>query len=702
MAELPQQEARPSVSEPSTSASHQQHQQSARLVARSWNYRTKQRHNYNTANLDRPLTEGEMPYNYDSTFTQHIQRDRVVTPTRSGARRRRSDITIAAMTDVEFTYDELFEKEIVQIPPRLELASQAETLNKLITKANAAGAYSFSNSLLPKPTLQPELHRSTKAPKHISKAEKLLRSVAKTEDTLQDTSIYQQAQVEDEEHIQAKFRCLMNRDITFIHTLPETNCHPLNTLLDETWRNFQDGRYCDCLPQLKKCFVVNSDTSNRSTLFFNQAVVLAYSNRFGEAMNALNEAIKLDPEVPRYYKLRSVFWRVKERYTEASKDSKRALNIEHNKASHKNAQHLARKALQAITLINASAKRHHIPTKSDWFVEAYETPPSQRSQAHLDVLVDQSDRISCLANLSSDMLFVLWRNFSFTCWPTGTKTWVGKSSVSMYVVMEGTITVQTEAHGEIQIHKTLQPGDAFCEASISANLWTETLLEALTACKVLMLDNTVYKHTMRKVMMEGATRRAEFFTSTGIFAEWTDEQRNSLGILSEYLTFNAGDVVVSEGEPATHLYFVQSGLCGAVRLLGTEQTRIQIATLSSGDVFGEAAVLDPINGRIQFTIVASTVCKIIRVEKNYLNKRKAFELLLGPLSKDILAKLHRFSVRCPQDKLLVQMIQNNCKWQLERKNVLKEFAKDMIKAHGKLSLPRVQSDPLLSKQSFGR
>ncbi|CAK4074449.1 unnamed protein product [Aphanomyces euteiches] len=241
------------------------------------------------------------------------------------------------MTDVEFTYDELFEKEIVQIPPRLELASQAETLNKLITKANAAGAYSFSNSLLPKPTLQPELHRSTKAPKHISKAEKLLRSVAKTEDTLQDTSIYQQAQVEDEEHIQAN----------------------------------------DCLPQLKKCFVVNSDTSNRSTLFFNQAVVLAYSNRFGEAMNALNEAIKLDPEVPRYYKLRSVFWRVKERYTEASKDSKRALNIEHNKASHKNAQHLARKALQAITLINASAKRHHIPVTTGLLKRMKHLPHSE-------------------------------------------------------------------------------------------------------------------------------------------------------------------------------------------------------------------------------------------------------------------------------------------------------------------------------------
>ena len=63
---------------------------------------------------------------------------------------------------------------------------------------------------------------------------------------------------------------------------------------------------------------------------------------------------------------------------------------------------------------------------------------------------------------------------------------------------------------------------------------------------------------------------------------------------------------------------------------------------------------------IQFTIVANTICKIIRVEKNYLNKRKAFELLLGPLTKDILAKLHRFSVRCPQDKLVLRLNVSSC------------------------------------------
>ncbi|RHY34227.1 hypothetical protein DYB32_001878 [Aphanomyces invadans] len=360
---------------------------------------------------------------------------------------------------------------------------------------------------------------------------------------------------------------------------------------------------------------MNTDAANRPMLFFNQAVVQAHLGNFNMAMADLNEAIKLDPDVPRYYKLRSL--------------------------------------------------------------------------AQLDILIDH-----------------------------------------MYIVLEGTVTVHTEQHGVKQIQQTLQPGSIFSEATISTNLWADTTLEAMTACRVLMLEHVVFKHTMKKVMMEGASARAAFFTSTGIFGEWSEEQRNTLGVLSENFNFNAGDVIVTEGAVAMHLYFVQSGLCGAVRLLGAEQTRIQVAMLSSGDVFGEvlpvysgitfldagnlqAAVLDPIHGSFPFTIVANTICKIIRIEKNYLNKKNGFELLrLGSVTKTILSKIQQFSVRCPQDKLvcdhppfslsgmtvarqLVQMIRDSCSWKLERKKVLSAFAKDMSKASGKL--PRVQSEPQLSK-----
>ncbi|RHY64467.1 hypothetical protein DYB30_000505 [Aphanomyces astaci] len=408
------------------------------------------------------------------------------------------------MTDIDQTYDQLFQREVVQIPPRLAVEPQVEV------------------------------------------------------DTQNQT------------HKLAKFRCLMNRDVTFVHALPHGSNHLLNSLVTEASNSFSNGRYSECMLQLKKCCVLNTDAANRPTLFFNQAVVLAHAGDFARAMADLNEAIKLDPEVFRYYKLR--------RYIEASKDSKRAVSIEHNQAGHKHAHQVTRKALKAIAIVN------------------------------------------------------------------------------------------TTQHVKVAI-----------------------------ACRVLTLEHTVYKHTMKKVMMEGAFARALFFTTTGIFAEWTDEQRNTLGVLSENLYYNAGDVVVTEGAPALHLYFVQSGLCGAVRLLGAHQpTHIQVATLSTGDIFGEAAVLDPINGSFQFTIVANTICKIIRIEKNYLNKKNGFELLrLGTITKRILTKIQQFSVRCPQDKLLVQMIRDNCSWKLERKKVLNAFAKDMSKACGKL--PRVRSEPQLPK-----
>ncbi|RHZ38145.1 hypothetical protein DYB31_007250 [Aphanomyces astaci] len=470
------------------------------------------------------------------------------------------------MTDIDQTYDQLFQREVVQIPPRLAVEPQVEV------------------------------------------------------DTQNQT------------HKLAKFRCLMNRDVTFVHALPHGSNHLLNSLVTEASNSFSNGRYSECMLQLKKCCVLNTDAANRPTLFFNQAVVLAHAGDFARAMADLNEAIKLDPEVFRYYKLRSVLWRVQERYIEASKDSKRAVSIEHNQAGHKHAHQVTRKALKAIAIVNTTQ--------------------------HVKVAIGVTGVI-----------------FS-----------------SMYIVLEGTVTVQTDLHGAKQIQQTLVPGSIFSEATISTNLWPHTTLEAMTVELYLSMI-----HDDWRLMMEGAFARALFFTTTGIFAEWTDEQRNTLGVLSENLYYNAGDVVVTEGAPALHLYFVQSGLCGAVRLLGAHQpTHIQVATLSTGDIFGEAAVLDPINGSFQFTIVANTICKIIRIEKNYLNKKNGFELLrLGTITKRILTKIQQFSVRCPQDKLLVQMIRDNCSWKLERKKVLNAFAKDMSKACGKL--PRVRSEPQLPK-----
>ncbi|RQM25620.1 hypothetical protein B5M09_000655 [Aphanomyces astaci] len=247
------------------------------------------------------------------------------------------------MTDIDQTYDQLFQREVVQIPPRLAVEPQLEV------------------------------------------------------DTQNQT------------HKLAKFRCLMNRDVTFVHALPHGSNHLLNSLVTEASNSFSNGRYSECMLQLKKCCILNTDAANRPTLFFNQAVVLAHAGDFARAMADLNEAIKLDPEVFRYYKLR--------RYIEASKDSKRAVSIEHNQAGHKHAHQVTRKALKAIAIVNTTTT-HHVK--------------------------------------------------------------VAISTVSMYIVLEGTVTVQTDLHGAKQIQQALVPGSIFSEATISTNLWPHTTLEAMT------------------------------------------------------------------------------------------------------------------------------------------------------------------------------------------------------------------------------
>ncbi|OQR93710.1 hypothetical protein ACHHYP_02328 [Achlya hypogyna] len=605
--------------------------QNARLVGRSWNFKAKQRRKYSIPSPD------------DAAIASGLE---LVSPTTAklrGSGGRRFDIT----EDAALSFDELFQREMVKMPARMELASQADELVEIIQKADEAHRPRVLSPVVP--------------PVAVS-----------SEDAAKATLVF-------------KFQCLLGRDVDLVHILPGYANNQLNVKMLALAQRYHAKHFAECFAELNGCWQINYEQINRPTLLFDRAILLGQMGEFKRAMVELNEAIKMDCEEPRFFKLRSILWRLQERYIEAAKDSTRAHTIVMSKSKNKHLSVVARKAVKAMTISG------HASTKVNVFEEACETPIQERTPAQVQLLIDESNRIPYLARLDRDLLRVLWKNLSHVHWPTDTRVVLSSTTVSLYIVLEGSVAVQTELNGVKEGQRTLEPGSIFCEGSISANLWSVTSLIALTACKVLTLEAAIYKHTLRNIMLEGAASRANYFRETGIFASWTDEQLNTLGILSEQLEYGAQDTIVDEGAPATHLYFVKSGYCGAIRLL--KQHPIQVGSVSSGDVFGEAAVLDPISGIFPFTIRALTICKVIRVEKNFLNKRLPFELLrLGAVDAPILAKIEKLSVRCPADKVLAQMIRDNCSWAMKRKNVLARIVRENSKGQGKhLLLPSIKS-----------
>ncbi|OQR85727.1 hypothetical protein THRCLA_10642, partial [Thraustotheca clavata] len=600
-------------------------QQNARLVARSWNYKAKQRRKYSIsgASSDQSTSLDTTPW---KALTQV---------------NRKSE-------DKGITFDELFQREVVKMPARMELASQADELIDVIHKVEMINQ-------------QRQLALSPIA----------LSRQRTPEDNTQDNEIIM------------KYRCLLSREVNLVHILPGFSNHLLNAKMVGLAKNYNAKHYAVCIRELEVCWEINTEQINRPTLLFDRAILLGQIGEFKRAMIELTEAIKMDCEEPKFYKLRSIFWRLQGKYIEAAKDSTRAHNIESSKFKHKKMQTISKKLGDCLVVGTRGS------TRADLFDEACETLVQQRTQEQIQLLVEESYRIPLLARVQVDMLRVLWKNLACTTWPKDTRIILAKATISMYIVLDGSIAVQTELNGVKEAQRTLEPGSIFSENSISLNLWGFTTLLALANCKILTLEAVIYKHTLRNIMLEGAATRADFFRQTGIFASWTDEQLNTLGILSEQLEFAANDTIVNEGDRSLHLYFVKTGYCGAIRMLRDHP--IQVSSVSSGDVFGEAAVLDPIRGTFPFTITALTITKIIRVEKNFLNKRKPFEVLrLGAVDSSILSKIEKLAVRCPADKVLAQMIRDNCAWAIKRTKVLQRIAQDDARSEGKhLLLPSV-------------
>jgi CRP-like cAMP-binding protein len=100
-------------------------------------------------------------------------------------------------------------------------------------------------------------------------------------------------------------------------------------------------------------------------------------------------------------------------------------------------------------------------------------------------------------------------------------------------------------------------------------------------------------------------------------------------------TYAPGDVVVSEGDPATRLYLISSG--SARVEVGTSG---KVGTLNAGDFFGELALIEE-HGRTA-TVIAETelTCILISAWEFRASLEEHPEMAI-PMLKAIIARLHR-------------------------------------------------------------
>ena len=108
----------------------------------------------------------------------------------------------------------------------------------------------------------------------------------------------------------------------------------------------------------------------------------------------------------------------------------------------------------------------------------------------------------------------------------------------------------------------------------------------------------------------------------GLFAGLSDEQLQLLGTFSTRTQVEKGDVIVTEGRPARHLYTIQKGKVGMEMPVpkpnGVHTRPMVVAALGPGDAFGWSALVDPY--LLTLSAKAMEQCDLVAVEAEALRE----------------------------------------------------------------------------------
>ena len=167
----------------------------------------------------------------------------------------------------------------------------------------------------------------------------------------------------------------------------------------------------------------------------------------------------------------------------------------------------------------------------------------------------------------------------------------GEPGTSLFVIAEGEVSVLT---GETPL-ANLGAGSFFGEIALVTDLPRSATVRAVGRCELLGIDREVLRDAMaerpeiinvllgfvRDRLVDRITRTSE------LFQPFTDDERRQLATKFEVVEVVSGTRMIVFGERADGLYIV---LAGRVEVTRDGETGV-LATLTSGDVFGEMSLL---------------------------------------------------------------------------------------------------------------
>lgn len=192
-----------------------------------------------------------------------------------------------------------------------------------------------------------------------------------------------------------------------------------------------------------------------------------------------------------------------------------------------------------------------------------------------------------------------------------------------YAVEEGTFSVYVAKDGEpeAKVHE-YGPGGSFGELALMYNAPRAATVRCDQDAILWALDRI----TFRRILMERTSRKRRmyegFLEEVPILSNLEPYERHKIADALESIIFNAGEVVIQQGDAGQSFYIIESGEA-AVTKVDENGVEHSMGLLKKGDYFGELALLT--DKARKATVSAKGRLKCATLGK------KAFVRLLGPV-----------------------------------------------------------------------
>lgn len=220
---------------------------------------------------------------------------------------------------------------------------------------------------------------------------------------------------------------------------------------------------------------------------------------------------------------------------------------------------------------------------------------------------------------------------------------LGDNGDYLFVIEKGSLECRKEINGVDTLLKTVEAGDVFGELALLYNTTRAANVDAKGECLLWKLDRNSFTHIVKDAAQKKRERYEGFLSNVPLLRDNGMDHYGRAqvcdGLQSE--SFEAGQIVITEGEEGRKFYIVESGTFTGVKK-GCEGLAL---TYKPGDFFGELALLK--DAPRAATVTALSAGELLVLD------RSAFKRLFAG-SESMVAALGRQTLKYESGDELVQ------------------------------------------------